>query len=232
MATGTLWPYPIQIAFDSSGALVSGAKAYFYLAGTSTPATVYQDVNLTTPHASPVVANGAGRFAEIYLTPGSSYKVDVQTSAGVSLSGYPADNISAVPASSANTDVTGTAGEALTAGQSVYLSDGSGGKTAGNWYKADPANAYSSSLPMVGVVPSSIASAASGTIRLAGSVTGLTSLVVGTSYYVGSAGALTSSAAGPNTRFLGVADTTTSLVLAADPASSSFDLLQIEALSA
>lgn len=212
MAQGTLAPTPILIAQDANGAPVSGAKAYFYLAGTSTPAPVYTDVGLLVAHQVPVVANGFGRFPEIFLSPGASYKLDMTTPAGVSLSGYPADYISAVPAATVNIDVTGTAGEALTAGQVVYLSDGSGSKTAGQWFKADSGQTYSCLTALVGIVPAAIAAAASGTIRLGGQITGLSALIVGTTYYVGAAGALTSTA--PTLRReLGKADTTSSLVL-------------------
>jgi hypothetical protein len=58
-----------------------------------------------------------------------------------------ADNIAATPVSAASVDVVGTAGEAISAGNAVYLSDGSGSKVAGSWYKADTGNAYSSTLP-------------------------------------------------------------------------------------
>lgn len=207
MATGTLAPTPILIAQDANGLPVSGAKAYWYLAGTSTPATVYTDVGLTVAHANPVVANGFGRFAEMFLSPGASYKLDLQTPAGVSLSGYPADNIAAVPASSGNIDITGFAGEALTAGQAVYLDT-----TTGQWFKGDNTNTSKSVTPPVGIVVAAIASGASGTIRLSGRVTGLSSLVVGSTYYVGVGGALTSTAP-TNRRELGKADSTSSLVL-------------------
>jgi hypothetical protein len=43
------------------------------------------------------------------------------------------------------------AGEALTLNQCVYLSDGSGSKTSGRWYRCDAANTYSSTLPEVGI---------------------------------------------------------------------------------
>src|SRR5262245_31178482 len=162
MAQGTLWFQPIQHILSNSVTNVAGAKAYFYTAGTLTAISVYTDVGLTIPHPNPVVADANGVFAEIFLTPGTAYKVDVQTSSGISLTGYPADNQLAVPASSATIDQTETAGEALTAGQVVYLSDGSGGKTAGLLYKADTANAYSSTTPIVGMVPSAIASGSSG----------------------------------------------------------------------
>lgn len=99
MAQGTLWWQPVQRMFAGGTNAVPNAKAYFFLAGTSTPTTVYADVALTIPLTQPVVADANGVFPEIFLTPGVAYKVDVQTSAGVSLPGYPADNQIAIPSS-------------------------------------------------------------------------------------------------------------------------------------
>lgn len=214
MPTGTLTPTPYQTVLDSTGISVSGALINTYLAGTLTPAATYTDVNLTVANANPIVADSAGRYVA-FLPPGVSYKYVITTSAGVAIK--TTDNISSVPLSNVNLDITGTAGEALTAGQAVYLSDGSGSKVAGSWYKADATNGYSSSAAtIVGMVPASITSAASGTIRLAGEMTGLTSLTVGSTYYIGTAGAITLTPPA-NRRSLGEADSTSSLVLAANP---------------
>lgn len=214
MAQGTLWFQPIQHVF-SAAVVVPGAKAYFYTAGTLTPVNVYSDVGLTTAYTQPVTADSNGIFAEIFLTPGTAYKVDLQTSAGVSLTGYPADNQLAIPASASTVDSTETAGEAITAGQVVYLSDGSGGKNAGQVYKADSANTYSSTLPLIGLAPASITSGAQGTVRWAGLVGGLT-VTIGTDYYVGTSGALTSTAP-TNVRFVGRTDSSTSILVASNP---------------
>src|SRR5262249_34743365 len=129
-ATGTLFSAPWFYAYDSNGNPISGAKACFYVAGTTTPATTYSDVSLTTPNTNPVVADSAGRVGPVYLTPGNSYKLILQDSTGTALTCDGAvvrtqDNIAAIPTSSNNVDITGTAGEAITAGQCVYLSDGS-----------------------------------------------------------------------------------------------------------
>lgn len=217
MAQGTLWLQPIQHIFSATGVNVAGAKAYYYLAGSSTPVAVYTDVGLVTPHQVPVVADGNGIFAEIFLTPGTAYKVDLQTSAGVSLPGYPADNQLAIPASSSVVAFTGTAGEALLAVAVAYLSDGSGGKTAGQWYNADSLNTYSSILPEIGIAAAAIASGSTGTIQQAGRLTGFSGLTIGADYYVGTAGALTSTAPTINARFIGRADSASSLILSADP---------------
>lgn len=213
MATGTLAPAPYQTVLDANGNPVSGAKINTYVAGTTTPAATYSDVALSVANTNPIIADSAGRYVA-YLSPGASYKFVIQDASGASIRSQ--DNVSAVPASSVNLDVTGVAGETLTAGQAVYLSDGSGSKVAGSWYKTDSGQIYSSVLPQVGMLPAAIASGASGTIRLSGQVTGLSALVVGTTYYIGTAGTLTATAP-PLQRALGVADTTSSLVLTANP---------------
>lgn len=218
MAQGTLWFQPIQ-HFFIAGTVVPGAKAYFYLAGSVTPVNVFSDVGLTTAITQPVVADANGVFVEIFLTPGTAYKVDVQTSAGVSLTGYPADNQLAVPASTVFVAFNGTAGETLTANLSVYLSDGSGGKNAGQWYKADSTNTYSSTLPEVGFVPAAIASGAVGLIQQVGQLSGFTALTIGADYFLSTAGAITlTPPTNGNVRFIGRADSTISLIIGANQA--------------
>lgn len=64
---------PTQI-LDSNGDPVAGAKLTFYLTGTTTPVTVYTDNGLTTPHDSPVVADGDGYVAEIFYGGASAVK--------------------------------------------------------------------------------------------------------------------------------------------------------------
>lgn len=216
LAQGTLLFLPIQIAMDQNDAPVAGAKMNFYLAGTTTPATVYSDVSLTTPTTQPLVADGYGRFAAYYVAPGVSYKIALTTSAGVALDGYPQDNVPAIPVGSANVDVTGTAGATLTAGEVVYLSDGSGSKSAGQWYAADSGFAYASTIPLIGMTVAAITSAQQGSIRIQGQITGIGPLIAGTDYYVGAAGALTQTA--PTlARKVGRADSTSSIILGDNP---------------
>jgi hypothetical protein len=214
MATGTIAPTPKFTGLDANGNPVAGGLLYTFTAGTSTPINTYTDVGLTVANANPIVLDSSGR-ATIYLTPGSSYKFNLQTSVGATV--WTQDNIAATPVSAASVDVVGTAGEAITAGNAVYLSDGSGSKVAGQWYKADASNAYSSTLPTIGMAPSAITSGAAGTVRLFGSVSGLSSLSVSGKYYVGTSGAITSSPA-TGGRFLGIADSATSINLTPQPA--------------
>lgn len=70
---------------DANGAIYSGAKAYTYTVGTTTPLTTYSDYALTTPHANPVVADSAGVFAPIYANTAANVKVVLKTSADVTL---------------------------------------------------------------------------------------------------------------------------------------------------
>ena len=86
-------------AENSAGATVSGAKAYWFVKGTSTPLTVYTDEALSVAHASPQLADSNGVFAPVWIAAGTEAKVDVQDpDTNISLPGYPRD---AVPATSA-----------------------------------------------------------------------------------------------------------------------------------
>jgi len=69
-----------------AGESLPGAKLTFYETGTSTVATVYADGGLTTPHASPVVADANGVFAPIYVDDSTSYRVVLTTAANELLS--------------------------------------------------------------------------------------------------------------------------------------------------
>lgn len=222
MATGTVMPSPYQSVLDDAGVSVPAATITVYLAGTTTPTNTYTDSALTVANSNPIVADSAGRFVA-YLTPGISFKFLYKTAAGATIKTV--DNVTAVPSSSANLDILGTAGEALTAGQVVYMSDGSGGKTAGQWYKADADFTYASTTPIIGFAVADIAIATSGTIRDGGIATGLTGLTVGTTYYISTTAGAVTSTAPSNARVVGVADTTTSIVMGIPAGFSSTTLL-------
>ena len=69
--------------FTSAGAVLSGGKIYTYLAGTTTPRSAYTDSTGSTAHANPIILDSAGRPpGGIFLTPGVSYKLLLQDSAG------------------------------------------------------------------------------------------------------------------------------------------------------
>lgn len=92
MADQILMP---QILLGSTGAPVSGALIYVYDEGTTTPKTVYTDDGLTTPHDTPIEADGDGAPPPIFLS--GTCKVDAKTPEGVSLPGFPRDNYPTTP---------------------------------------------------------------------------------------------------------------------------------------
>lgn len=223
MATFTLVPLPRIGITPEAGSLI-----YTYSAGGSTPAATYQDSNGIATNTNPVQADGNGLFPAIYLPLGTSYKF-IATHAITN--GLPADplfnvgtviwtqdGIASVPASTPAVDMQGTAGETLLANAAVYLSDGSGGKQAGLWYNADSTNAYSSVTPYVGFATLGITTGAVGTIRLQGSLAGFVSLSVGP-VYIGVGGNVTV-IPGINSRLIGQADTTTSVLVGGNPPSA------------
>lgn len=219
--TYTVAPQTFGTVLDDSGRIVVGGCVWTYAAGTTTQIATYSN-STGTLNANPIVADYAGRYTA-FLIPGTNYKF-VYENVPCSSSTHgtvlrTADNIAGNPASSASVDVIGTAGETIGVGQVAYLSDGSGGKQTGQWFKADSANVYSSTQPELGLAISAFTSGSQGTIRLAGGVSGLASLTIGGSYYVGTSGALTATAPA-NRRLIGVADTATSLVVLPTPAAS------------
>lgn len=229
MSTWTPMPTTRQTLFQL-GLTVPGGLVWTYVAGLSTPLATASDATGTL-NTNPIVADASGRFVA-FLAVGNTYKFVYEAAATPPAHGavlYTDDLIPSVPASAGNTEVPAVAGETLAAGKAVYLSDGSGGKNVGQWYLADQANAYSSTSPEVGMTLSAITAGQSGTVRQAGQVTGLTSLTTGAAYYIGTAGAITATRPSGNDRFLGVADSTTTLILSANPpGTNGLDVFQIE----
>jgi len=216
----TLSPAPWQQFLDANGNPYAAAKLFTYAAGTTTKLATYQDSAGTIAHSNPITLDSAGRVS-LYLQ-AAAYKFVLAPSTDTDPPSSPyrtQDNISAVPFTTVDLDVAATAGETLTAGEAVYLSP-----SDGRWYRtdADVAGA-SSSAGFVGMVPEDIATGASGTVRLQGRITGLAGLTIGANYYVSAtAGAITATAPA-NTRFLGVADSLTSLIIAPNPAPATID---------
>lgn len=70
---------------DANGDPVSGARAYFYQSGTTTPITVYSDEALSVAHATPVVADAGGRFPQVFYGGAFQPKVVVKDAADVTL---------------------------------------------------------------------------------------------------------------------------------------------------
>jgi hypothetical protein len=74
-----------QRVVDADGSSVPNARVNFYVSGTTTRATTYQDSNLTIAHANPVAADGYGFLPPIYLDPGVEYKTVVTEQDGTAL---------------------------------------------------------------------------------------------------------------------------------------------------
>lgn len=225
--SGTPAPFVKPQYFDANGNPCNGCQIFVYLSGTSTKTTTYSEATLSSANTNPIVLDSAGRAA-IFLTPGTAVKFILAPSTDTDPPAAPywtVDGVQAIPPSStaADSDATATAGESLAAGDAVYWSDGSGGLTAGRVYKADADFTYASNLAQAtGFATSAISTGSSGTIRRLGRVTGLTGLVAGTTYWASAtAGALTSTKP-TNARVMGIADSTTSLIVVPqDPDASS-----------
>ena len=143
---GTLTPTPYQTVLDGDGVAVSGAKITTTDTGTGVAAATYTNAALTSANTNPIVADSAGRYVA-YLPAGANFTFAITTSAGAAIETQ--TNIQAVPGSSVNLDIEGTVGEAVTAGQVVYLSSAaeSPALTAGKWYLTDSDAAVTSTSP-------------------------------------------------------------------------------------
>ena len=181
MATGTVMPVP-QIQFlDNNGDPLSGGKLYTYAAGTTTNLATYSDSALSSANANPVVLDAGGR-ATVYLQP-KSYKFRVDNSSDVTV--YTQDNILALQGEEgASLEITGRAGEALSANNFVYLSDSSGSLTAGRWYKTDADLDYANIDAVLGVVAEAISIGEEGPIRIGGKLAGFSGLTTGKPQYL------------------------------------------------
>ena len=125
----------------ASGLPNNGGLIYTYSAGSTTPATVYQDSAGATPHANPIALDAGGRPpAEIWVNPNLAYKFAVTDSTTAIISTY--DNITAGSALSGGT-MTGAINEAppvtLTAASTVAI----GGAAANTILMTGSANIYS-----------------------------------------------------------------------------------------
>lgn len=87
---------PKQLLVDANGEPLVGAKAYYYLPGTTTPITVYTTGAYGPAHSSPVESVSGGLFPAVYINPAvnSTYKLVIKTVADVEI--YSEDNIPAL----------------------------------------------------------------------------------------------------------------------------------------
>jgi hypothetical protein len=76
-------------ATDWEGLAMPGARAFFFLSGTTTPATVYADEDEEIPHPTPLVADAFGAFPRVWSS--QNLRVIVQDEGGQVLPGYPVD---------------------------------------------------------------------------------------------------------------------------------------------
>lgn len=95
-----LMPPPKLQFFDSKGSPLAGGFVYTCVAGSTCPGTPqpsYTDATGVVQNANPVVLD-AGGYASIWLTWGSSYKIVVQNSGGVTVSTTDNYTASSLPA--------------------------------------------------------------------------------------------------------------------------------------
>lgn len=92
--TATLLPQGRQRYFDDNGLPLAGGLVYTFAAGTSTPQAAYQDADGTVPHANPIVLDAKGEAVVFWS---GNYKVNVKTTLGVQVTGWPVDNMRSDP---------------------------------------------------------------------------------------------------------------------------------------
>ena len=205
----TVCPAPQFVGLDNSGNPLSGGKLYSYSAGTTTNLNTFSDSDLSVPNANPIILDAGGR-ATVYLS-ASSYKFKL-TSSGDDVI-YTQDNVISSAPYDVDLDVPFVAGEAVTAGQAIYLSDGTGSRTAGRWYLTDSDTAAYSTLPITGFAVAAVALAATGSVRLLGRASVPGTLSVGATYFLGATPGALASSAGTFSKAMGVADTASTLVM-------------------
>lgn len=73
---------PLLFYQDANGKPLPGALCNAYLSGTSTRAPIFQNSDLSTPHANPIVALTNGYFPAIYVNTGIDLKLILTDAAG------------------------------------------------------------------------------------------------------------------------------------------------------
>lgn len=91
MSTGFGLVNPLYQWLNNAGLPLTNGLVYTYAAGASTPLATYSDLALTVPNPNPLTLDAYGK-ALMFMQP-LNYKIDVKTSGGVSIDGYPVDNI-------------------------------------------------------------------------------------------------------------------------------------------
>jgi hypothetical protein len=206
----TVCPAPQFVGLDNSGNPLSGGKLYSYSAGTTTNLDTFSDSDLSVANANPIILDAGGR-ATVYLS-ASSYKFKLTSSDPEDVI-YTQDNVISSAPYDVDLDVPFVAGEAVTAGQAIYLSNGTGSRTSGRWYLTDSDTAAYSTLPITGFAVAAVALAATGSVRLLGRASVPGTLSVGSTYYLGATPGAIASSAGTFSKAMGVADTASTLVM-------------------
>lgn len=93
-----LLPTPIFRAEDNNGNPLAGGALWTYQAGTTTPQVTYTDATGGTPNPNPVPLNARGE-ASIWLSTAQSYKLLLVDGFGVTIPGWPIDNVISADAS-------------------------------------------------------------------------------------------------------------------------------------
>jgi len=89
---------------------MAGALLLFYVAGTTTPTPVYTDDTLSVPLSNPVVADGGGLFAAVFLDPSVTYRMQLQTSGGSVVADVDPVNVTVEAATSAQVNAGSATG--------------------------------------------------------------------------------------------------------------------------
>lgn len=94
---------PQQQFTNFAGQPYAGGMLFFYVSGTSTPATTYSDSALTVPNTNPVILDSAGNAGNVFLSPSINYKVILKDANSVQIWAfdpvYPPGTASVVSAS-------------------------------------------------------------------------------------------------------------------------------------
>jgi hypothetical protein len=109
--TTQLSPLPIQRFYDNNNVPLSGGQLYTYRAGTTTLQPTYTDFTGVTPNTNPVVMNARGE-ANVWLTPGQSYKFVLKDASAVTI--WTVDQINATTNFAVNVKNFGAAGDGST----------------------------------------------------------------------------------------------------------------------
>lgn len=217
--TLTVMPSPYQVVLDGNGDPINGAKVFVYIAGTTTKTDTYTDSTGATANTNPIIADSAGRFVA-FLDGTVAYKfvyaladdTDPPTSPFKTV-----DGILATAPFSSSVTFTGRIGETVSGLDLLYLSDGTGGLTAGRWYKATSSLGYKSQYA-IKLAFATEPGDANSTITLIelGALDGFSGMTTGATYYVG---ATAGTIATTGYRVVGVAASATILDIAhSDPA--------------